>query len=774
MNHIDNTISDAIDQIQHSDQQPVQAAPEDIVALFARLNPQDVEHFYQSYRFWSIQPRKQMLHREIAELQQAIMLNAQLIDQYRPSPLAQSILAQFQTNGVDDLDLLDQMLERGDDWLDHTMQLLEQCERLDIIHGNYTEWCEHALEGAYDWIGSMSEDDETAVGESEVTQSSSAEIFDESTEQLLLQKLLSEDDSAQTLDLVEQVSNDSAPEDADIDVVTELPTNGIASTEPGADAAIELPAPVEAPANEIVLPATSQTAQDEHGEKQTTEELDILALNEADTPVAEEHSLLTEAEIDDFDEEESAAEFVTAPNSMSETIEVSEAEDEISEEKQREYSTAEAAGAEDDEVLDATTAEVADLVDASNEVLDTATAEVADLVDAASNTLEATEVADISDTSEITAVEPDLIEAAEETSDSKDVTFQERTPLQEVHAVEEIESAPLETVPESSDTISAPEQLNEATIKDEQEGVEAEVASSPASAPAEEEQLATIATGNAEENKESTIQPTTDAVDVEAELQLAIEQPETVQDDAIIEAAATQVSEAEATQDEVVTETTAIPSSGSTPSVQEPILEDDEEEGAIEEPEGEIATIPHETTSQSEPVNERAEADSSVLPSLSYSSNASDSNEDTIAIPKISFLTSRATPLRVPALAKADRQQAVGEQGADQRATPKEEATLIEATTSPNLPAVTDEIAESQGPSKKSEEPSTIVSRAAYRHPQPAMPPNPAPIWREYSTNIGNGYQNQLPVQRASETLPEPRPGFFRRLWRWFLAWLNG
>src|SRR5579884_917197 len=119
MNHIENTIPETIDPIQHSDQQPVQVAPDDIMTLFARLNPQDVEHFYQSYRCWSTQLRIQALHREIAELQQAITLNTQLMDQHRPSPLAQSILAQFQTNGVEDLDLLDRMLERGDDWLDH-------------------------------------------------------------------------------------------------------------------------------------------------------------------------------------------------------------------------------------------------------------------------------------------------------------------------------------------------------------------------------------------------------------------------------------------------------------------------------------------------------------------------------------------------------------------------------------------------------------------------------------------------------------------------------
>src|SRR5690242_19724672 len=133
MNHIDNEIPATIDQIQRSNQQAAQSGHEDITALFASLNPQDVEHFYQSYQRWNIQPRIQMLHTEIAELQQAIARNTELMDQCHISPVAQATLAQFQANGVNDLDLLDRMLERGDDWLDHTMHLLEQCERLDII-----------------------------------------------------------------------------------------------------------------------------------------------------------------------------------------------------------------------------------------------------------------------------------------------------------------------------------------------------------------------------------------------------------------------------------------------------------------------------------------------------------------------------------------------------------------------------------------------------------------------------------------------------------------
>src|SRR5260370_19001947 len=47
------------------------------------------------------------------------------------------------------------MLDRGEAWLDSAMQHLDYSEQFDFIRGNYTEWCEHALEGAYDWIDSL-------------------------------------------------------------------------------------------------------------------------------------------------------------------------------------------------------------------------------------------------------------------------------------------------------------------------------------------------------------------------------------------------------------------------------------------------------------------------------------------------------------------------------------------------------------------------------------------------------------------------------------------
>src|SRR5258708_1021667 len=130
---------------------------EDLHDLFAQLVPQDIEQFYQTYQFWSLQQRIEILQIQVEALQQQIEQNAELMQQVRPSAISLAALARLQASGVEDIALLEKMLERGEMWLDQTIQLLDQCERLDLIHGNYTEWCEHALEGAYNWLHSIRE-----------------------------------------------------------------------------------------------------------------------------------------------------------------------------------------------------------------------------------------------------------------------------------------------------------------------------------------------------------------------------------------------------------------------------------------------------------------------------------------------------------------------------------------------------------------------------------------------------------------------------------------
>jgi hypothetical protein len=53
---------------------------------------------------------------------------------------------------VTGMDLLDRMVEQGEDWLMLTMRRLDHFERTGLAPKDYSTWCEHALGGAYDWI----------------------------------------------------------------------------------------------------------------------------------------------------------------------------------------------------------------------------------------------------------------------------------------------------------------------------------------------------------------------------------------------------------------------------------------------------------------------------------------------------------------------------------------------------------------------------------------------------------------------------------------------
>ncbi len=167
---------------------PERQFPDDLSQVYSRLNQLDVEQFYTGYQWWITHRRINVLQEEIDTLRLQIDENAQYMQHARPPAVALATLARLQANGVDDLDLLDRMLEQGEEWLDLIMQRLDYCEQLDFIHDNYTQWCEHALEGAYDWIDSMRDAEVDTSPPPETT----SDI--EATEELLLRKLTSEEE----------------------------------------------------------------------------------------------------------------------------------------------------------------------------------------------------------------------------------------------------------------------------------------------------------------------------------------------------------------------------------------------------------------------------------------------------------------------------------------------------------------------------------------------------------------------------------------------------
>ncbi len=249
----------------------------DISHLFAQLPPAAVGQFYQGYQHWQQQQHLAQLEIQIATLQQQIAENDAYMQQCQPSSIALAALVQLQASGVEDIDLLERMLERGESWLDHTIQLLERCKQLDVIRGNYTEWCQHALDGAYEWIASMGEGVDILDGAELEDNASSAEVLpdvelEQATEELLLQKLMSDTDTVPT----EQQDTDSESTVADEAVPIDTAPEVAASEPQSTSDSIEISAEV-LPLTDTVAAADMETSGDnrENEEADTTKSTDV-------------------------------------------------------------------------------------------------------------------------------------------------------------------------------------------------------------------------------------------------------------------------------------------------------------------------------------------------------------------------------------------------------------------------------------------------------------------------------------------------------------------
>ena len=165
-------------------------------AVFAQLDPQAVEEFYTAYQQWSLHQRKNELRQRIEMVRAQQAENEQRLREAQPSAIAFAALARLQSNGVSDTALLDAMLERGESWLDKTMQRLDYFEQFDdFISDDYTKWCQGALEGAFDWIDSLREGVEQATPEQIETLPEQSPTDSEEAaevEALLLQRLATE------------------------------------------------------------------------------------------------------------------------------------------------------------------------------------------------------------------------------------------------------------------------------------------------------------------------------------------------------------------------------------------------------------------------------------------------------------------------------------------------------------------------------------------------------------------------------------------------------
>ncbi|WP_376795075.1 hypothetical protein [Thermogemmatispora sp.] len=131
---------------------------EQLQRLYSRLSRRDIDEFYAGYQLWLAEQRLAVLDAEIQALRQQIEQNEQRLRQLQPSEGLANLLTSLRAWGVSDVVLLDRLCERGEEWLQAMFRRLDTCRRLGLFDGDCARWCEHALEGAYDWLDSIEEE----------------------------------------------------------------------------------------------------------------------------------------------------------------------------------------------------------------------------------------------------------------------------------------------------------------------------------------------------------------------------------------------------------------------------------------------------------------------------------------------------------------------------------------------------------------------------------------------------------------------------------------
>jgi len=126
--------------------------PTAVTKLYEQLPLEAMQQVSDSYLSWYVDRVTRSLDETIAGLRAELRENDAKESGFRPAPSELAAIERLQRSGVSGVDLLDRMVEQGEDWLVVTMRRLDHFEKTGLAPKDYSTWCEHALSGAYDWI----------------------------------------------------------------------------------------------------------------------------------------------------------------------------------------------------------------------------------------------------------------------------------------------------------------------------------------------------------------------------------------------------------------------------------------------------------------------------------------------------------------------------------------------------------------------------------------------------------------------------------------------
>src|SRR5258707_14127767 len=126
--------------------------PTAVTKLYEQIPLDAMQQVSDSYMSWYVDRVTRQLDETSAGLRSEVRENGAKEASFRPSQNELNAIERLQRSGVTGMDLLDRMVEQGEDWLMVTMRRLDHFERTGLAPKDYSTWCEHALSGAYDWI----------------------------------------------------------------------------------------------------------------------------------------------------------------------------------------------------------------------------------------------------------------------------------------------------------------------------------------------------------------------------------------------------------------------------------------------------------------------------------------------------------------------------------------------------------------------------------------------------------------------------------------------
>lgn len=128
------------------------SATSTITQLYEQIPLEAMQQVADSYMTWYVERATRDFDETIAKLRAELEQNDKQEALFKPSAAELDAMRRLQANKVTDVDLLDRLVEKGEEWLVLTMHRLDYFERAGLAPTDYPGWCEHALIGAYDWI----------------------------------------------------------------------------------------------------------------------------------------------------------------------------------------------------------------------------------------------------------------------------------------------------------------------------------------------------------------------------------------------------------------------------------------------------------------------------------------------------------------------------------------------------------------------------------------------------------------------------------------------